>query len=160
MLPVAEATLAVNPPTYRSILELDERIRKFDVPIPPLPPGATQQPASTMQRFVREHYRELSTFTCPSLFPSLGLTCHTIVALLFLHRGFFAQALTDNPTNPQQSIHGQSFITAFKCACAILDSTIDQFNQQPQLTPRVWRIWSNAFSAAVRNRLFTIEHVD
>ena len=77
LLPVAEATLAVNPPTYRSILELDERIRKFDVPIPTLPPGATQQPASTMQRFVREHYRELSTFTYQLLFRSVFLNSHT-----------------------------------------------------------------------------------
>lgn len=155
---MAEATLAANPPTYRTILELDERVRKFDVPIPALPPGATQQPASTMQRFVREHYRELSTLIYFSFFPSLVLKFCNIVALLFLHRGCFAQALTDNPTNPQQSIHGQSFITAFKCACAILDSTIGHFNQQPQLTPRVWRIWSNAFSAAVRDGFPTSEH--
>lgn len=94
------------------------------------------------------------------ILPLLGLTYHTIVALLFLHRGFFAQALTDNPTNPQLSTHGQSFITAFKCACAVLDSTIDQFNQQPDLTPRVWRIWSNAFSAAVRDGFSAIEEVD
>lgn len=70
-MPVAEVTLAVNPPTYRSILELDERIRKFDVPVPPSPPGATQQPASTMQRFVREHYRELSMCTYSLFYPCL-----------------------------------------------------------------------------------------
>lgn len=71
------------------------------------------------------------------------------IALLYLHRGFFAQALIDNPTNPQQSVHGQSFITAYKCACAVLDSTEDHYAQQPLLITRVWRVWSNAFSASV-----------
>jgi hypothetical protein len=70
-------------------------------------------------------------------------------ALMFLHRGFFAQALTDNPTNPLQSAHSQSFVTAYKCACAVLDVTRNHYIQSPRLVARVWRIWSNAFVAAV-----------
>ena len=72
-------------------------------------------------------------------------------ALMFLHRGFFVQALTDNPMNPLKSVHSQSFIAAYKSACQVLDCTRDHYAQQPRLVPRVWRIWSNAFSAAVRN---------
>jgi len=70
---------------------------------------------------------------------------------MFLHRGFFAQALADNPTNPLKSAHSQSFLTAYKCACEILDCTRDHYARQQRLVPRVWRIWSNAFSAAVRD---------
>ncbi|KZP03224.1 hypothetical protein FIBSPDRAFT_879651, partial [Athelia psychrophila] len=81
-----------------------------------------------MQVFVRSHYSELT--------------------LLFLHRGFFAQALTDNPTSPIMSAHGQSFISAYKAACAVLDSTRAQYEYDPGIIARVWRVWSYAFSAS------------
>jgi len=126
LLPVTEATLASNPPTYRTILELDRKIRAFHIPLS-LPPNLDC--SSAMQYFVRSHYSALT--------------------LMFLHRGFFAQALTDNPTDPLNSAYSQSFVTAYKCACDILDCTRDHYAQQPRLVTRVWRIWSNAFSAAV-----------
>lgn len=72
--------------------------------------------------------------------------------LLFLHRGFFAQALTDSPTNPILSAHGQSFLGAYQAACAVLDSTRGQYEHDPGIIARVWRVWSYAFSASVRIR--------
>lgn len=83
LLPVAEATMASNPPTYRSILELDEKIRSFDVPISSVPGQDAAKPSSSMQRFVREHYRELSmspTVLLVSLFANVGLQlCYTSI---------------------------------------------------------------------------------
>ncbi|KAF7974586.1 hypothetical protein HWV62_11856 [Athelia sp. TMB] len=126
LLPVAKAVLASQPPTYRTILDLDKRIREFHIPVKDQG-GAGGE--NSMQVFVRSHYSELT--------------------LLFLHRGFFAQALTDNPRNPIMSAHGQSFISAYKAACAVLDSTRAQYAHEPGVIARVWRVWSYAFSATV-----------
>ena len=70
-------------------------------------------------------------------------------ALMFLHRKFFGQALADNPTNPLESTYGHSFITAYNSACEIVDSTGSHYDKQLLLVPRLWRIWTYAFSAAV-----------
>jgi hypothetical protein len=72
-------------------------------------------------------------------------------ALMFLHRAYFAKVLSENPMNPLENIHSPSFITAYNSACEILDSTERSYDKQPLLMPRVWRIWTNAFSAAVGN---------
>jgi hypothetical protein len=102
-----------------------------------------------MQASVRSRYSELSTSSLGSL-TLVGTDLQQCASKpLFLHRGFFAQALTDNPTNPLQSAHSQSFVTAYKCACAVLDVTRNHYVQRPRLVARVWRIWSNAFVAAV-----------
>ncbi|EGO23497.1 hypothetical protein SERLADRAFT_408878 [Serpula lacrymans var. lacrymans S7.9] len=64
-------------------------------------------------------------------------------------RIFFAQAMTDYPSDPMRSPLGQSFLAAYQSACVVLDSTRVQYSLQPILCARVWRIWSYAFSAAV-----------
>ena len=74
-------------------------------------------------------------------------------ALMFLHRGHFMQALRDNPADPLNSAYRESFHTAYDCACAILNSTKEHYDKQPNFVPRVWRIWTNAFCAAVDNNL-------
>jgi hypothetical protein len=126
-------------------MELDRKIRLFNIPSP-----SSRDPdrtSASMQSFVREHYKELSMSTRKQLLCSV--LRYITVALMFLHRGFFAQALTDNPSNPLQSAHSQSFLTAYKCACAVLDTTRDHYGQKPLLIARIWRIWSNAFTASV-----------
>jgi hypothetical protein len=69
--------------------------------------------------------------------------------LLFLHRGFFAQAMSENPLNPLQATCGQSVLAAYSSACVVLEDTKMQYFKKPLLCARVWRIWSLAFSAAV-----------
>ncbi|KAF9224781.1 hypothetical protein BS17DRAFT_49346 [Gyrodon lividus] len=128
LAPVVEVTQAVRPPSYDSVLELDRKIREFSVPRAEGPDNAERM-SQQMQSFARSHYRELT--------------------LLFLHRGFFAQALADFPWDPLRSPLRQSFLTAYQCASVILGATRDQFAEQPVLCARVWRIWSFGFSAAV-----------
>lgn len=69
--------------------------------------------------------------------------------LLFLHRGFFAQAMSEHPLDPLNSPLGPSVSAAYASACVILEDTKGQFYKKPLLCSRVWRIWSLAFSAAV-----------
>lgn len=59
LLPVAKAVLASHPPTYRTILDLDRKIRNFHIPVEDQG-GAGGE--SSMQVFVRSHYSELSAF--------------------------------------------------------------------------------------------------
>ncbi|KAK0484537.1 hypothetical protein IW261DRAFT_1457256 [Armillaria novae-zelandiae] len=125
---VVKASLAVKPPSYESILELDQKIREFASPRPSELMSEDSTPLS-MRTFVRSHYKELM--------------------LLFLHRAFFTQAMTEYPTNPLLSPHAKSVITAYQSACVVLQDTRIQFMKKPLLCTRVWRIWSLAFTAAV-----------
>ncbi|KAF9078563.1 hypothetical protein BDP27DRAFT_1440995 [Rhodocollybia butyracea] len=129
LLPLVETTLSAKPPSYDSVLELDTRIRQTVVP-----PKADNDPlddrtAISMRTFVRSHYQHL--------------------LLLYLHRGFFTQAMSEYPSNPLLSPHHKSVVAAYQSACAVLDDTREQFQRKPRLVCRIWRIWTFAFSAAV-----------
>ncbi|KAG1767817.1 hypothetical protein EDD22DRAFT_772804 [Suillus occidentalis] len=128
LAPIIEATQAVKPPTYQTVLELDRKIREFCVPVLP---ESNFSDHETMERrsFGRSGYKELT--------------------LLFLHRGFFAQAMGDFPSDPLRSPVGRSFMVAYQSASTLIQITINHFELQPVLCSRVWRIWSFAFSAAV-----------
>ncbi|KIJ63650.1 hypothetical protein HYDPIDRAFT_113150 [Hydnomerulius pinastri MD-312] len=128
LAPVVQVTQAAKSPSYQAVLELDRKIREFAVPHGP-GRANSERMSSQMQSFARSHYRELT--------------------LLFLHRGFFAQALADFPSDPLRSPLSQSFLIAYQCASVLLNATREQFAQQPVLCARVWRIWSFGFSAAV-----------
>ncbi|KAG1861205.1 fungal-specific transcription factor domain-containing protein [Suillus subalutaceus] len=128
LAPVVEATQAVKPPNYQTILELDRKIREFSVPVSPHSPHSDREPTD-MRTFAQSRYREFT--------------------LMFLHRGFFAQAMGDFPSDPLRSPVGRSFMVAYQCACALIAVTIDTFELQPMLCSRMWRIWSHTFSSAV-----------
>lgn len=147
LLPVTKAVLASNRPDYRTIQELDHKIRAFNVPVS----LHSSDRSSEMRDFVQEHYSPLSA-SLQYLYLILMLKCSMRPsALMFLHRNYFAKVLKENPTNPWESIHGPSFITAYNSACKVLNSTERSYKKQPLLMPRVWRIWTYAFSAAVGN---------
>lgn len=59
MFPVVEATLATKPPSYRTILDIDAKIRAFSQPKQTSSPYEGDS-AKTRQTFVRSHYEELS----------------------------------------------------------------------------------------------------
>jgi hypothetical protein len=44
-------------------------------------------------------------------------------------------------------------MVAYQSATTLIQITIDHFELQPVLCSRVWRIWSFAFSAAVRESM-------
>ncbi|KAG1767816.1 hypothetical protein EDD22DRAFT_772813 [Suillus occidentalis] len=128
LAPIIEATQAVKPPTYQTVLELDRKIREFSVP--ELPNSADFDRAPMVNR-------------------SFGPSAYKELTLLFLHRGFFAQAMGDFPSDPLRSPVGRSFMVAYQSASTLITMTNNQFELQPVLCSRVWRIWSFAFSAAV-----------
>ncbi|KAJ7253061.1 hypothetical protein B0H12DRAFT_1017793 [Mycena haematopus] len=126
LLPIVRAILAVKPPSYDKIMQLDEKIRNFGQP---KANPVDDRTAVSMKNFVRSHYRDLM--------------------LLFLHRAFFAQVMIEHATDPMKSPYAHSVVAAYECACNVLKDTVDQFTKNPLLVARIWRIWSLAFSAAV-----------
>lgn len=110
----------------------------------------------------RSYFRQLVLFDLiigisvgfPSYLCISASSCRPV--LLFLHRGFFAQAMSDDPVNPLRSPYSPSVLAAYSSACTVLDDTRSQFLKKPLLCARVWRIWSFAFSAAVSCSVFCL----
>ena len=71
--------------------------------------------------------------------------------LLALHRAFFAQAMALKPQNPLDTPYGHSFITVYKCAWRVIETTSYSFKRNHQLMSRVWMTWSFSFNSAVSN---------
>ncbi|KAF7329791.1 Fungal-trans domain-containing protein [Mycena kentingensis (nom. inval.)] len=123
---IVRAMLGVKAPTYETVMELDAKIRKLAQPDPNL---GDERTAVSMRNFVRGHYLDL--------------------ALLFLHRSYFAQVMISHAAAPLSSPYAPSIYAAYQAAVNILNDTYEQFNKNPELVSRVWRIWSFAFNAAV-----------
>lgn len=60
MIPLVKTTLAVKPPTYQAILELDSKIRNFVRPQHDT--SHDDRTAISMRSFVRSHYQDLSEY--------------------------------------------------------------------------------------------------
>ncbi|KAJ7057013.1 hypothetical protein C8F01DRAFT_1153071 [Mycena amicta] len=126
LLLIVRATLGVKAPSYDTVMELDAKIRTLAQPDPNL---GDERTAVAMKNFVRGHYLDL--------------------ALLFLHRSYFAEVMISHAASPLSSPYAPSVFAAYEAACNVLNDTFDQFTKNPALVARVWRIWSLAFTAAV-----------
>lgn len=93
-----------------------------------------------------------SSLGLPVRFPNSKVFClHSprVLAMLYLHRSFFAQAMLDFPSNPLRSPFAPSFLAAYRCASAIIKTTAMNFQKYPELFSRFWTMWSHLLSAAV-----------
>ncbi|KAJ7323963.1 fungal-specific transcription factor domain-containing protein, partial [Mycena albidolilacea] len=127
---VADVTARILPvgvPSYATIMELDCKVREF--PLPPLDDTAPDDVGASLQRCVLDHVRE--------------------TVLMYLHRGFFAQAIIEQPVNPLKSTYAPSFLAAYRASATVLKSVREQFSHMPIVCARFWMMWTFAFSAAV-----------
>ncbi|KAI6145257.1 fungal-specific transcription factor domain-containing protein [Pisolithus tinctorius] len=69
--------------------------------------------------------------------------------LLYIHRCFFAEAVSSNPANPMKSPYAPSFLAGYRSSWEFLASLRNQFDLHPVQVARLWCIWSHAFSSAV-----------
>ncbi|KAF8803345.1 hypothetical protein BYT27DRAFT_7171817 [Phlegmacium glaucopus] len=127
---VVQSTLTSRAPKYSIILELDRKVRDMDLPLyaqgqPPQGKGL----AETMSHFMPLNYRELT--------------------LLYIHRCFFAHAISSNPSDPIKSQYAPSFLAGYRSACTIVASVKHQFTLFPAQIARFWVLWTHAFSASV-----------
>ena len=66
-----------------------------------------------------------------------------------MHRGYFAQALEDNPNDPMGSKFAPSVLAAYSSACSFVGLIESLFKQHPGLTERMWFLFTHVFSCAV-----------
>ncbi|KAI6041872.1 fungal-specific transcription factor domain-containing protein [Pisolithus marmoratus] len=136
---VAARTLSADPPSYSTILELDSKVSNFPVTeaaeefaaaargaVPAKP--ADENIEESMLRLMMSNARE--------------------VILLYIHRSYFVQAITENPINPLNSPYTPSFLAARRASLTILRTVKMQYDLHPELTARLWPLWTYAFSAA------------
>lgn len=72
-----------------------------------------------------------------------------LVALLYVHRAFFAQGLCDHPTDPLRGTYAPSILSGYRSACQILSNLRAAFIVFPSRVARFWVLWTHAFSASV-----------
>lgn len=72
------------------------------------------------------------------------------LALLYLHRSFFARAISDHPKDPLGSPYGASVLAAYRSAGALVALMRNLHTQLQEPSERMWFLWTHMFSCAVR----------
>jgi hypothetical protein len=126
-------------PTYTTVLQLDRKLRAFPVPpvlqvagfgnSEPREGGFPETVMLTMQRHIVLAIRETN--------------------LLYLHRSFFARAVSDHPKDPLGSPYGTSVIAAYRSAGSLVALMRNLHAQLRELSERVWFLWTHMFSCAI-----------
>ncbi|RDB15834.1 putative transcriptional regulatory protein C1F7.11c [Hypsizygus marmoreus] len=126
-------------PTYATVLQLDRKMRAF--PVPPLlqvagfgssetrPGGFPETIMLTLQRHIVLAIREMN--------------------LLYLHRSFFARAISDHPKDPLGSPYGTSVIAAYRSAGSLVALMRNLHTQLHEPSERLWFLWTHMFSCAI-----------
>jgi len=73
-----------------------------------------------------------------------------IIDLLYLHRSFFARAISDHPKDPLGSPYGTSVIAAYRSAGSLVALMRNLHTQLQEPSERIWFLWTHMFSCAVR----------
>lgn len=126
-------------PRYATVLQLDRKLRAF--PVPPIlqiagfgssQPRQSAHPDTimlTLQRHIVLAIRETN--------------------LLYLHRSFFARAISDHPKDPLGSPYGTSVIAAYRSAGSLVALMRNLHTQLPEPSERIWFLWTHMFSCAI-----------
>lgn len=69
--------------------------------------------------------------------------------LLYLHRSFFARAISDHPKDPLGSPYGTSVIAAYRSAGSLVALMRNLHTQLKAPSERMWFLWTHMFSCAV-----------
>ncbi|KAF9454249.1 hypothetical protein P691DRAFT_443633 [Macrolepiota fuliginosa MF-IS2] len=126
-------------PTYATVLQLDKKIRTF--PIPPI---------LQLAGGARSESR-------PAGYPNtvtLVLQRHIVLAiretnLLYLHRGFFAKALSKYPDDPLRSPYHDSVMAAYHSAETLVGLVRNLHSQLEVACERMWFLWAHIFSCSI-----------
>ncbi|GLB43439.1 putative fungal specific transcription factor [Lyophyllum shimeji] len=126
-------------PTYATVLQLDRKMRAFPVPpvlqvagfgsSEPRPGGFPETVMLTLQRHIVLAIREMN--------------------LLYLHRSFFARAISDHPKDPLGSPYGTSVIAAYRSAGSLVALMRNLHTQLKEPTERMWWLWTHMFSCSI-----------
>ncbi|KAH9993678.1 hypothetical protein BJV74DRAFT_770718 [Russula compacta] len=141
MAAVHDQIFGAKMPTYATILQLDRKLRAYQVP-PVLQIAGFGGISS-----------EPNTGSYPESIP-LMLQRHIVLAvremnLLYMHRGFFARALSDHSKDPLGSPYGTSVIAAYRSAGSLIALMGNLHSQLQQTLERMWFLWTHMFSCAI-----------
>jgi hypothetical protein len=101
-----------------------------------------------MQRYITFAIKEISKYY--DRFKDVtSIPPRSSAALFYMHRGYFAQALEDNPTDPMGSKFAPSVLAAYSSACSFVGLIESLFKQHPGLTERMWFLFTHVFSCSV-----------
>ncbi|KAF9820900.1 hypothetical protein IEO21_01127 [Rhodonia placenta] len=136
---VYDQAFGAKTPTYKTVLQLDRKLRSFPVPsqLQIAGFGGTETRVNNYSDSV-----------------PLILQRHTVLALreshlLYMHRGFFARAISDHPQDPLGSPYGSSFIAAYRSAGSLVALVRNIYSQLKELTERMWFLWTHLFSCSI-----------
>ncbi|KAJ7282689.1 hypothetical protein C8J57DRAFT_1296122 [Mycena rebaudengoi] len=133
--PIMETFLMKTVPSYETVVEMDQKIRKYMLSTPfstypsGIPENGFYSPRAFMQR---------------NLVPYFSRTM-----LLYIHINFFMEAMRDNPSDPLASSYSASFLAAYRTASDIIKANITNFTHYPELHTRWWAIWKSLFSSSI-----------
>lgn len=117
-------------PKYSVVIELDRTIRDMELPkYAQRPPRQGAELGEAMKHYMPRNYRHLT--------------------LLYIHRCFFAEAVSNNPTDPMSSPFAPSFLAGYRSACELINGLRTQFDLFPAQIARFWVLWTHAFSSSV-----------
>lgn len=136
---VHDQAFGAKTPSYSTIQELDIKVKNWYIPpslqVPgfgnsKIGPELEQPPIElTMQRYIAFAIKEITLF--------------------YMHRGFFAQALEDSSNDPMGSKYAPSVLAAYQSAMTFVALVESLFKQHPQLTERMWFLFTHVFSCAI-----------
>jgi hypothetical protein len=106
----------------------------------------------TMQRHIVLAIRETSERS--SLQHIQQSMNYAFTDLLYLHRSFFARAISDHPKDPLGSPYGTSVIAAYRSAGSLVALMRNLHSQLEVLSERIWFLWTHMFSCAVSVFIF------
>ncbi|KAG8834563.1 hypothetical protein FRC17_008397 [Serendipita sp. 399] len=132
--PTADQLLSpAYPPTHALVMKIDRKIREFgfpwDVNAKPDPNSDEQDVLLDLENMMMNGILELTS--------------------LHVHRGFFAHALFQSPSDPLQTKFSPSVYAAFGAACRIIQRARDYYSRRPLIMKRSSIMYSHTFSAAV-----------
>lgn len=139
MSTVYDQAFGAKTPTYSTVLQLDRKLRAFQVP-----------PLLQIAGFGSTEPRSSPAFDSIPLI----LQRHVVLAvresnLLYMHRGFYARAISDHPKDPLGSPYGSSFIAAYRSAGSLVALVRNIHSQLKDLTERMWFLWTHLFSCSI-----------
>ena len=154
---VYDQAFGAKTPTYSTVLQLDRKLRGFAVPASLQIAGFGNSESRVgnyyesvpliLQRHVVLAVRESRRPSSSCLHFRSCLTY--ILDLLYMHRGFFARAISDHPKDPLGSPYGGSFIAAYRSAGSLVALVRNIHSQLKELTERMWFLWTHLFSCSV-----------
>ncbi|KAF8343443.1 hypothetical protein F5887DRAFT_972939 [Amanita rubescens] len=138
MSQVIDEAYSAKLPRYKAIQELDKKVRNWYVPtILRIAAGPQKNGREIEESSVELTMQSLTTFAIREM------------TLFYMHRGFFAQALEDNPNDPMASKYAESVLAAYRGACTFIGEIENLFNQHQALLERLWFLFTHVFSCAL-----------